>query len=127
MLKLACLFVLSGAVASEDLGSAITSIQQHLQVVPEDDRTWAALAIAYVEQAIQEEMARVAKEGVDEKLLAEVLSHVKYAFAGQLSEIPEATQDKTALELSAGQFQMILDGIDLTRVRHFKRFSTISA
>ncbi|HVV16859.1 MAG TPA: pitrilysin family protein [Polyangia bacterium] len=52
--------------------------------------------IAYVEQAIQEEMARVAKEGVDEKLLAEVLSHVKYAFAGQLS-----TADKTAYTASS--------------------------
>ena len=29
----------------------------------------------------------------------------------------------TAVELSAGQFQMILDGIDLTHVRRFKRFS----
>lgn len=27
------------------------------------------------------------------------------------------------LELTSGQFQMILDGIDLTRVRRFKRFS----
>ncbi|HSS38831.1 MAG TPA: insulinase family protein, partial [Polyangia bacterium] len=52
--------------------------------------------IAYVEQAIQEEMARVAKEGVDERLLAEVLSHVKYAFAGQLS-----TADKTAYTASS--------------------------
>jgi transposase len=28
------------------------------------------------------------------------------------------------LELSAGAFQMILDGIDLSRVQRFKRFST---
>ena len=28
----------------------------------------------------------------------------------------------TALELTPGQFQMILDGIDLSRVRRFKRF-----
>lgn len=27
------------------------------------------------------------------------------------------------IELTAGQFQMILDGIDLSRVRRFKRFS----
>ena len=38
--------------------------------------------LAYVEKAIHEEMARIAREGVDEKTLAEVLSHVKYAFAG---------------------------------------------
>ena len=47
--------------------------------------------VAYVEKAIHDEMARIAREGVDEKTLAEVLSHVKYAFAGQLS-----TADKTA-------------------------------
>jgi hypothetical protein len=27
------------------------------------------------------------------------------------------------VELTAGQFQMILDGIDLSRVRRFKRFA----
>jgi zinc protease len=47
--------------------------------------------MAYVEKAINEEVARVAKEGVDEKTLGEVLSHVKYAFANQL-----ATADKAA-------------------------------
>jgi zinc protease len=47
--------------------------------------------VEYVEKAIHEEMARIAREGVDEKTLAEVLSHVKYAFAGQLS-----TADRTA-------------------------------
>jgi len=47
--------------------------------------------LGYVEKAIHDEMARIAREGVDEKTLAEVLSHVKYAFAGQLS-----TADKTA-------------------------------
>ena len=36
---------------------------------------------------------------------------------------PELAADATALELTPGQFQMILDGIDLTRVRRFKRFS----
>jgi transposase len=40
---------------------------------------------------------------------------------------PEATPDKPSLELTAGQFQMILDGIDLSRVRHFKRFTAKSA
>jgi len=52
--------------------------------------------IGYVEKAIHEEMARIAREGVDEKTLAEVLSHVKYAFAGQLS-----TPDKTAYVASS--------------------------
>jgi len=35
---------------------------------------------------------------------------------------PEAPRDAAGVELSAGQFQMVLDGIDLTRVRRFKRF-----
>jgi zinc protease len=52
--------------------------------------------LGYVEKAIHEEMARVAKDGVDDKTLRDVLSHVKYAFAGQLS-----TADKTAYTASS--------------------------
>jgi predicted Zn-dependent peptidase len=51
--------------------------------------------MAYVEKAIHDEMARIAREGVDDKTLADVLSHVKYNFAGQLS-----TADKTATTAS---------------------------
>lgn len=40
---------------------------------------------------------------------------------------PASAADATALELTAGQFQMILDGIDLSRVRRFKRFSPPAA
>jgi transposase len=40
---------------------------------------------------------------------------------------PEAPPDSNAIELTAGQLQMVLDGIDLSRVRRFKRFSTIPA
>ena len=47
--------------------------------------------LGHVEKAINDEIARIAKEGVDDKTLAEVLSHVKYAFAAQLS-----TADKAA-------------------------------
>jgi transposase len=36
---------------------------------------------------------------------------------------PDAPTDATTLELTAGQFQMVLDGIDLSRVRRFKRFA----
>lgn len=36
---------------------------------------------------------------------------------------PDPPPDAVSVELSAGQFQMILDGIDLTRVRRFKRFT----
>ena len=38
---------------------------------------------------------------------------------------PDPAADSSAgIELSAGQLQMILDGIDLSRVKRFKRFST---
>lgn len=50
----------------------------------------------YVARTIHEEMARMAREGVDEKMLAEVVSHVKYAFAAQLS-----TADRTAYTASS--------------------------
>jgi len=61
--------------------------------------------LPYVEKAIHDEMARIAREGVDEKTLAEVLSHVKYAFAGQLS-----TADKTAN--TAAQFLALTGDIN---------------
>jgi zinc protease len=48
--------------------------------------------IAYVEEAIYKELARVATEGADAKALAEVVSHTRYAFAGHLS-----TADRVAL------------------------------
>ena len=35
---------------------------------------------------------------------------------------PDAPDATGAVELSAGQFQMVLDGIDLSRVKRFKRF-----
>jgi zinc protease len=47
--------------------------------------------LGYVEKAVNDEIARVAKEGADDKTLAEVVSHVKYGFAAQLS-----TADKSA-------------------------------
>jgi transposase len=38
---------------------------------------------------------------------------------------PDPTADSAGIELSAGQLQMILDGIDLSRVKRFKRFSAV--
>jgi transposase len=35
---------------------------------------------------------------------------------------PEVGGDRPAVEMSAGQFRMVLDGIDPSRVRRFKRF-----
>jgi zinc protease len=53
--------------------------------------------VAYVEKAIDDEIARIVREGVDDRTLAEVLAHVKYGFAGQLS-----TGDRAAY--TASQF-----------------------
>jgi transposase len=36
---------------------------------------------------------------------------------------PDAPAGAAAVALSAGQLQMVLDGIDLSRVKRFKRFS----
>jgi transposase len=36
---------------------------------------------------------------------------------------PDPLPDSVRIELTIGQFQMILDGIDLSRVRRFKRFT----
>jgi zinc protease len=52
--------------------------------------------VGYVEKSIHDEMARIAKDGVDDATLKDVLSHVKYAFAGQLS-----TADRTAYTASS--------------------------
>jgi len=51
-----------------------------------------AADIPYVEAAIDEELARVAREGVDEETITQVVSHTRYAFANMLS-----TADRTAL------------------------------
>jgi hypothetical protein len=37
---------------------------------------------------------------------------------------PDAPNDAATLERTAGPFQMVLDGLDLSRVRRFKRFAT---
>ena len=39
---------------------------------------------------------------------------------------PEPAGGAAAVELSAAQFAMILDGVDLARVRRFKRFSPVT-
>jgi transposase len=36
---------------------------------------------------------------------------------------PDAPPNQVRVELTAGAFQMILDGIDLSRVKRFKRYS----
>jgi zinc protease len=58
--------------------------------------------LPYVEDVIAKELARVAAEGTDDKILAEVVSRTRYAFVGQLS-----TADKVAL---LGSEFLALDG-----------------
>jgi zinc protease len=48
--------------------------------------------LEYVEKAIEDEIARVAKEGVDDKTLGEVSSHARYAFAGNLDTADDVAQ-----------------------------------
>jgi zinc protease len=55
-------------------------------------RVKQAKDVAYVQSAIEKEIVRIAKEGVDDKTLAEVVSHARYGFAAQLS-----TADHVAL------------------------------
>jgi transposase len=40
---------------------------------------------------------------------------------------PEAADVAAGIELSAAQFAMILEGIDLTSARHFKRYQPVTA
>lgn len=40
---------------------------------------------------------------------------------------PDTAADRPKVELTAAQFQMVLEGIDLARVRRFKRFVPCSA
>ena len=61
----------------------------------------------YVEKAIHDEMARIAQEGVDDKTLREVLSHVKYAFAGQLSTADKAATTAASFVALTGQLESI--------------------
>ena len=58
--------------------------------------------MAYVESAIDKEIARIAAEGVNSKMLGEVISHARYGFAAQLS-----TPDHVAL---IGAEFLALDG-----------------
>ncbi len=68
-------------------------------------RVKKAADVGAVERDIAAEFERIGRDGVDDKTLGEVLSHVKYAFAGQL-----ATADKIANV--AAQFVALTGQID---------------
>ena len=62
--------------------------------------------LGYVEKAIDDEIGRIAREGVDEKTLRDVLSNVRYSFAARLS-----TADRVAT--TAAQFIALGGVIDV--------------
>jgi len=62
-------------------------------------RVKKAADVPAVEKAIEQEIARVAKEGVDAKTLSEVLSHIRYGFARRLDTADRAAN--TAAEMVA--------------------------
>jgi zinc protease len=64
-------------------GSNDTHVDPNLFTVM--SRVKKAEDLGYVEKSIDEEIARIGREGVDEKMLKEVLSNVRYSFAGSLS------------------------------------------
>ena len=72
-----------------------------------------------VEATIDNEIVRIAAEGVDEKTLCEVLSHARYAFAAQL-----ATPDHVAL---VGAEFLALDGRLSSIDEYFSRLAQVKS
>jgi predicted Zn-dependent peptidase len=75
--------------------------------------------MAAVEATIDNEIVRIAAEGVDEKTLGEVLSHARYAFAAQL-----ATPDHVAL---VGAEFLALDGRLSSIDEYFSRLAQVKS
>ncbi len=69
--------------------------------------------LAYVEGAIHAEIARVQKEGVDAKTLAQVQSHSRYAFAGSLSTADHIATTAAAFIALTGRLSSIDDYFSL--------------
>jgi zinc protease len=82
-------------------------------------RVKKAADVPAVEQAIASELQRLAREGVDDKTLRDVLSHVKYGFAAQL-----ATADKTANV--AAQFVALTGRLDAINA-YFALYDKVTA
>jgi zinc protease len=75
--------------------------------------------LAYVEKAIDDEFGRIGREGVDEKTLQEVLSNVRYSFAGRLS-----TADRVAT--TAAQFIALGGTIDVIN-RYYAQYPRVTS
>jgi zinc protease len=82
-------------------------------------RVKRAKDMAYVESAIEKEIAGIAAQGVDEKTLAQVLSHARYGFAAQLS-----TPDHVAL---VGAEFLALDGRLSVIDEYFSRLGQVKS
>ena len=63
--------------------------------------------IPHVEAAIHDEIRRIGHDGVDDKTLADVLSHVKYAFAARLSTADRAADTAAAFIALTGSVSSI--------------------
>jgi zinc protease len=63
--------------------------------------------VAYVEKAIDDELARIAREGIDEKTLQDVLSNVRYSFAGGLSTADHVASTAADFIAVGGRIEVI--------------------
>ncbi len=75
--------------------------------------------LSYVQMQIAAEISRLAREGVDDKTLAEVRSHSRYAFAARL-----ATADHVAT--TAAEFLAVSDGLSSINA-YFERLGRITS
>ena len=75
--------------------------------------------LGYVEKAIDEELGRIGREGVDERTLQEVLSNVRYSFAARLS-----TADRVAT--TAAQFIALGGTIDVIN-RYYAQYPMVTS
>jgi zinc protease len=71
-----------------------------------------------VERAVTDEIARIAREGVDARTLAEVLSHSRYAFAARLSTADNVAGVAAEFIGLAGRLEAIED--------HFARLAEVT-
>ena len=98
-------------------GNNPTTIDPSLFVIEAQVKNPADLD--YVQGVIRDELQRLAQEGVDAKTLADVLSHLRYDFAGELSTAQKIS-DVAAWYLSLAANLDAIDGFftTLARVRN---------
>jgi zinc protease len=87
------------------MGSNDTHVDPNLFTVMA--RIKKAADVPAVEQAISAEVARIAREGIDDKTLGEVLSHVKYSFAAQVGTADKAANVAAQFVALTGRIESI--------------------